>query len=140
MKTNNKNLIEYHLNAIAEIYGGWSADWNKQGVWRNFKQNENLCRKLAIIYCGDGSANQEEHSRQAEAQLNYYKENLPRILSKYFVNKELFKEHFYINEDPRGYALKLAVPRNIVHNAFHDLGDNVILAPEDLKNAYPKIN
>ncbi len=75
-------------------------------------------------------------SRANECQCeipNFNRENederCRKALAKFFVHKDKFLSEFFINRDPRGYALKLDVPGERLE-MHRDFGGYYILAPD----------
>lgn len=128
MKFSEIQLRNAHLRALADLFGGFkNEDINLDTVWTSWRRWECKIHRLAEWYCDN-----EYLYKRAERELDKIERELPSKLSKLFNNPQLFEEHFYINLDPRGYALKL---KNIESSAdtrdlHRDWGSYVILAPD----------
>jgi len=68
---------------------------------------------------------------KAEEQLDWHDTSFRNELAGLFVNEEKFKNEFFINRDPRGYALKLNFGDERVAGVYTDWGGYGIIAPED---------
>lgn len=61
-----------------------------------------------------------------------FDETIAKKLAAKFECPQLFLEEFYLNGDPRGYALKLNIPNN-EYSIYRDLGGYGILAPANMQ-------
>lgn len=103
--------VEKHMNAIASIFGGWANDNSKAQlikIWHQWLQDEQCLSNLCVRECNTGN----EYYIKAISSLE---KNIRESYANYFVDKEKFKKLFFVNRDPRGYALKLNTSDSAEH-------------------------
>ena len=69
----------------------------------------------------------------AEDEIALSKQSLTEVMTEWFVDEDKFREQFFINTDPRGYALKLNITaiEQAKYDIYRDWGGYGILAPEN---------
>lgn len=119
-----KEYFPRHQEAIAARYG----IENVNSFRRSARRYECRLNWLNELVCGSARwadwAGQEREKVQRSAVAN---------LSKYCRNRKLFAHDMFINQDPRGYALKLHISkpsRRFLCCVDRDCGDYFIVAPE----------
>jgi hypothetical protein len=109
--------IEKHGEDLKRIFNLNDADPVK--LCKQLKRLETKTAKVMVDYC-NGVVD--------TAFIEEYRQGLTAKISK-IIGKENI-EKVYINQDPRGYALKLNSKESGLHNAYKDWGGYVILAPD----------
>ena len=115
MKTVNKERAQHH----AALKALMPADSTLSGlaVWRKLRRLEGTAERLAVQMCNGPEVTEEEKER-IDAQVTAGVEKL--------FGRPL--PGFFINHDPRGYALKLE-PGSVPFKLHQDWGGYQILAP-----------
>lgn len=86
-------------------------------VWRKLRRLEGKAHALAVALCNRPVSEDEDNRITAEVESK---------VEKLFGRK---LPGFFINRDPRGYALKLK-PKSVPYPLQRDWGDYQILAPD----------
>ena len=145
MLLNSKNqLIVDHMNAIANYFGGWKEENLTQEdiltKWDVLVQTETKARQDACVLC-DGSPrgkgyytnNPNANCEIAENRLIHTENTTKNVLKMWFKDpNEDIRRKFFVNRDPRGYALKLELATNEGHQfgIYTDWGGYGILCPK----------
>lgn len=144
MLLNSKEqLIVDHMNAIANFFGGWNCptvDAPKKDIINTFNlllSYEQRCHEAAEVLC-DGakrgiyfqSDDKQENVLKAEEKIMQWQYEILRILSMAFKDKDKVKDRFFVNTDPRGYALKITLHYNEGNGIYFDWGHYGIICPE----------
>lgn len=132
------NEIFTHLNRIAKLFGGWKKDMtinDYKTIWEQFQKFENAYEHYSLLKCSS-----EKYHQYAEQKLDEMDNEIPETLCQWFVNPNLFKKYIYLNQDPRGYALKLDTSDNKssknkpnelpIDGLYTDWGRYIILCPK----------
>lgn len=119
MKNANANVIEERARHHAALKAMMPADSTMSGldVWRKLRHLECKASRLALQMCNGPEVSEEEKER-IDAQVTTGVEKL--------FGRPL--PGFFINHDPRGYALKLE-PGSVPYRLHEDWGRYQILAP-----------
>ena len=146
METKHKSLTECGIENLCHIaanYGGWKNPENPShselvGRFMFLRQEELKLNRLAQITCDGGgrhlSTTQKNiNMHNAEDEIALSEKSLPEVMAKWFVDEDKFREQFFINTDPRGYALKLNITavEQAKYDIYRDWGGYGILAPEN---------
>ena len=122
-----KENLSAHYGCIASRYG----ITNINSFVRSARRYECKLNYLYTLVCSD-----EKRYKIAEIEAEKVCESARKNLAKYCRNHKLFNNELFINQDPRGYALKLNV-KNITAKFLckvdRDFGRDFILAPETTK-------
>lgn len=119
-----KENLNAHYGCIASRYG----ITNISGFRTAARRYECKLNYLYELVCSD-SKRYEKAQKEAEKVCESARKNL----AKYCRNHKLFNNELFINQDPRGYALKLNVKKvtaKFMCKVDRDWGDNFVLAPE----------
>lgn len=147
------DLIKKHLNGIAELFGGWAnEDMNDRYLadrWQLLQIYDLKCHMASEVACdgngvGKGScytADKIKNVKKAEELLETYEKDILQKLQVWFKNGELVKERFFVNNDPRGYQLKirLSAEEALKFGIYTDWGGYGIITPE-IKFKIIKVN
>lgn len=122
-----KENLSAHYGCIASRYG----ITNINSFVRSARRYECKLNYLYELVCSDS-----KRSERAEKEAEKVCESARKNLAKYCRNHKLFNNELFINQDPRGYALKLDVKNaglTFRCKVDRDFGSNYVLAPETTK-------
>lgn len=134
-----------NLNAIASNYGGWKngqmpTQCELHGRFMWLRMEELRLNKFAEMACDGGSRELSAELKNrnvnfANEVIDISRESIPNVMAKWFNDEKKFREQFFINTDPRGYALKLDLTPEEQRkcNIYRDWGGYGILAPENFE-------
>lgn len=117
--TNNDWVLKARAQHHDALKAMMPADSTLSGlqIWRKLRHIENRAERLAVKMCNEPITQEEidqENMRIESAVEKVFGRKLPG---------------FFINHDPRGYALKLE-PNSVPYPLHKDWGSYQILAPE----------
>lgn len=136
------DLIKKHMNNIAQLFGGWAnEDINDRYIIDRFellRLYEIKCQHAAETLCdgiGRGScytADKNKNVEIAKKLIDQWEKYILQHLQVWLKDGEKVKTRFFINTDPRGYALKFAVTSEEIrqHGLYTDLGGYCIITPD----------
>lgn len=119
-----KENLTTHYACIASRYG----IANVESFARSARRYECKLNYLYELVCGD-----RKRSERAQEEAEKVCESARKNLGKYCRNHKLFNNELFINQDPRGYALKLNVAKvniKFMCKVDRDCGNDFVLAPE----------
>ena len=119
-----KENLNAHYACIASRYG----ITNINSFVRSARRYECKLNYLYELVCGDS-----KRSERAQIEAEKVCESARKNLCKYCRNHKLFNNELFINQDPRGYALKLNVAKvniKFMCKVDRDWGNDFVLAPE----------
>jgi hypothetical protein len=122
-----KENLNAHYACIASRYG----ITNINSFVRSARRYECKLNYLFTLVCND-----EKRYKIAQREAEKVSESARKNLAKYCRNYKLFNNELFINQDPRGYALKLNVKKvtaKFLCKVDRDFGRDFILAPETTK-------
>ena len=122
-----KENLSAHYGCIASRYG----ITNINSFVRSARRYECKLNYLYTLVCCD-----EKRYKIAQIEAEKVSESARKNLGKYCRNHKLFNNELFINQDPRGYALKLDVKNAGLKfrcKVDRDFGRDFILAPETTK-------
>ena len=143
MKT-RLELVTNHMNAIAAFFGGWKDENINQQELAN---RVNILLKLEFdahqaseVLCdGEGRGkgyykdNKNANCEIAENRILEIERKVTNYLRIWCADPEnKIRERFFINRDPRGYALKIRITpeENKTFNIYTDWGGYGIIVPK----------
>lgn len=120
MKNRHKDLVdrqraEHHAALKAMLPSGDLR--TGKSVWRQLHRLESMANRICERLCSDETLNQEDADNQLE--------QIEHKVEKVFGYRP---KGFFINRDPRGYALKLEAG-SVPYKLHEDWGRYQILAP-----------
>lgn len=116
--------LDYIIQARARHHDALKAmmpadsTWSGLQIWRKLRRLESKASRLALQMCNGPEVSEEEKER-IDSEVTHGVEKL--------FGRKL--PGFFINHDPRGYALKLE-PGSVPYALHEDWGRYQILAPE----------
>lgn len=119
-----KENLTTHYACIASRYG----IANVESFARSARRYECKLNHLYELVCSS-----EKYSELAEKEAERVSESARKNLAKYCRNYKQFSKELFINQDPRGYALKLDITKPTSHflcKVDRDWGNYFVLAPE----------
>ncbi|MGM9838168.1 MAG: hypothetical protein ACI30A_06745 [Paludibacteraceae bacterium] len=117
-----KTIKIQQAEQIAKLFGGFNGT-TALSTAISFARYESRITRLNELLCNDA-----RYAHKAELALDELSNELPDKLAKKFRYSKKFKQHFFINHDPRGHALKLT---NISkHHCITDWGGDILLSPD----------
>lgn len=149
---NWKAYMRNNLIAIAARYGGFKeeqTDFSMLAKIERVNEYENKFHRLAEVLCDGephgfatmhtismlnssiGTHQKNENVADAERSIDEWGERIKNELASWYVDEDKFKDEFFINTDPRGYALKLNFGGERVEGVYTDWGGYGIIAPDD---------
>lgn len=131
-----------NLNAIAKVFGGWKVEQHESVIRSKIawlRLNEIQLNQLCLDAVNGGSRDLDSETRNkiaksARRQITQRKHKITNIMLDWFVKDSKFEKSFFVNEDPRGYALKLKLTPEERKGIFTDWGGYGLLAPEQFNN------
>lgn len=115
----NANVIQERARHHAALKAMLPSDSTMSGLdcWRKLRRLETKAERLALQLCNGPEVDENQQGRIID--------EVTAGVEKVFGRK---LPGFFINLDPRGYALKLE-PKSVPYPLHRDWGDNQILAP-----------
>lgn len=119
------------VKEIAKLFGGFaSKETTAESVAISWARWEGRINHLNELIC-----NYSIHCEWAEYERERIRKELPTRFGKLFRHKRKFSECFFVNGDPRGYALKIDMSKMSMNKrrtfrGLTDWGGDAMLSPE----------
>lgn len=119
------------VREIAKLFGGFaSKETTAESVALSWSRCECRITRLNELSCSDS-----RRCEWANGELEKIRKELPERLGKLFRHSRKFSECFFVNGDPRGYALKIDMSKMSMNKrrtfrGLTDWGGDIVMSPE----------
>ena len=119
------------VREIAKLFGGFaSKETTAESVALSWSRWEGRITRLNELSCSDSI-----RCEWADGERERLRKFLPARLGKLFRHNRKFAECFFVNGDPRGYALKIdlsnmSMNKRMTFRGLTDWGGDAMLSPE----------
>lgn len=131
-----------NLKLIAKLFGGWNIEPDEKTIrsrfaWLRLKEKRlnffatAACNGEGLLYTGTP----QENVDAANSGIKLTSRLVKYTMIDWFKDRNKFIDRFFVNTDPRGYALKLNLTREDkqqVPGLYTDFGGYGLIAPEEL--------